>query len=81
MCSIHRALRPDGTLYVSVKFGEETTTKGDRSFTNYTLEGLEELFERSGFNILKSDFSYDVRPGREKEKMSKCDWKKSTERP
>lgn len=64
-----------GTLYASFKCGEEpasdedatTTARGGRTFTNYTLEGLRKLFENAGFTILESDYSSDVRPGREKE--------------
>ena len=44
-----------------------TIARGGRTFTNYTLEGLRKLFENAGFTILESDYSSDVRPGREKE--------------
>ena len=62
------ALVGGGTLYASFKYGEGAVEKKERSFTNFTEETLRDLFESAGFQVLETDYSLDVRPGREDEK-------------
>ena len=67
---IRKALTENGIFYASFKYGNGTTRKSNRSFTNHTTESLKELMRESGFEILECDISLDVRPGREEEKWS-----------
>lgn len=65
---INKALVPEGALYVSFKYGEGCTTKGERSFSNYTEKTIVPLLEGAGFDVLECGITTDVRPGRDDEK-------------
>ena len=64
---LRKSLCPNGIVYASFKYGEDVTRKGDRTFTNYTETTVAKLFESSGFTVLETGISTDVRPGREDE--------------
>lgn len=68
MNNIKNALKDNGVIYASFKYGEGTTSKGDRSFTNMNEEGIAQLMAGCGFEILECDISQDVRPDRNDEK-------------
>ena len=75
MAKIERALKDNGILYVSFKYGTFEGERNGRYFTDMTMERLQERLEdaakRSGRRALKvveSRITGDVRPGRESEK-------------
>jgi 2-polyprenyl-3-methyl-5-hydroxy-6-metoxy-1,4-benzoquinol methylase len=68
MLRLKRALKKDGIAYVSFKYGTEKTTKGERTFSNFTEETVKPLLENAGFEVLEYAVSEDVRPGRAGEK-------------
>lgn len=57
--NIHRVLRPGGRAVIEVPAGPELFDDYDRQlqhFRRYTLDGLTELFERSGFEIERKNY-------------------------
>lgn len=75
LAKIERALKDNGILYVSFKYGTFEGERNGRYFTDMTMERLQERLEdaakRSGRRALKvveSRITGDVRPGRESEK-------------
>lgn len=68
MQRLKRGLKKDGTIYVSFKYGTEETTKGGRTFSNFTEETVKTLLENAGFEIKECVISEDVRPDRAGEK-------------
>lgn len=65
----YNALKQDGILYASFKYGDTEAFKNERFFNNYTEEGIKELFYDLGiFRILECFVTYDVRPERADEK-------------
>jgi 2-polyprenyl-3-methyl-5-hydroxy-6-metoxy-1,4-benzoquinol methylase len=65
---LKRALKKDGVIYVSFKYGTETTVKGERSFSNFTEKTVKTLMDNAGFAIKECVVSEDVRPDRAGEK-------------
>lgn len=65
---LNKALKDDGAMYASFKYGEGTLTKGERTFSNYTLETIKPVLEQAGFDIVKCEISQDVREDRADEK-------------
>lgn len=65
---LHEALRTNGALYASFKYGEGTKIRGDRVFSDFTEESVIPLFENAGFKIVSNVVGTDSRPGREDEK-------------
>ena len=65
---LNKALKPNGKLYVSFKYGNGTKQRGERTFSDYTEESLRELLENSGFEIREAGITTDIRPGRDDEK-------------
>ncbi len=68
MQRLKRALKENGIIYVSFKYGTEETTKGGRTFSNFTKETLKKLLDDAGFEIIECAVSEDVRPDRAGEK-------------
>ena len=68
MKKLRCALKPGGTLYASFKYGEGTTTRGERQFSDFTEKSIVPLFENAGFEIVSNIVGSDSRPGREDEK-------------
>lgn len=59
----HRALKKDGILYASFKYGDVQEVRLERLFSDYHKEELEELFLKDGLFALEESFeSQDVRP-------------------
>jgi cyclopropane fatty-acyl-phospholipid synthase-like methyltransferase len=61
---IHDALCTHGVLYMSVKKGEFEGFRGERYFTDYTVDSLVSMMSRTGlFEILKTWETEDARSG------------------
>ena len=68
MKKLHNALKENGALYASFKYGEGTTLRGERKFSDFTEKSIVPLFETAGFEIVSNIVGSDSRPGRESEK-------------
>ena len=64
---IHNALKEDGILYASFKYGDGKKERGERRFIDFTEESIKPILLMSGFEIVDSGISSDIRPGRENE--------------
>lgn len=64
----HKALRKDGVLYASFKYGKNSYEKDGRSFTCFTKDKFLNLIEGLDFYYRATFETGDVRPGRENEK-------------
>ena len=73
----HRALKKDGVLYASFKYGENSYEKDGRSFTCFTRDKFLNLIEELDFYYKATFETGDVRPGRENEKWLNVILKKS----
>lgn len=62
-----RALKKDGILYASFKYGDGERMRGERSFSDFTEAQARSLFEENGFTILEFVLTGDVREGRTEE--------------
>lgn len=61
------ALKENGVLYASFKYGQgERITKG-RLFNNYQEDSLEELMVKARFSVIEIFISKDVRADRDAE--------------
>ncbi len=61
---IHDALCSRGVLYMSVKKGDFEGFRGERYFTDYTIDSLTSLISRTGlFEIIKTWETEDARSG------------------
>ena len=66
---IATALKTDGVLYTSFKYGEFEGIRNGRHFTDFTEESFELLMtEIPTFRIIEVWITSDVRPGRENER-------------
>ncbi len=65
---LHEALKTDGAVYASFKYGEGTKVRGERIFSDFTEKSVVPLFESTGFRIVSNEVGTDSRPGREDEK-------------
>ena len=66
---ISEALKPDGILYTSFKYGDFEGIRGGRYFTDLTEESLAGLMaEVPSLQIVDIWITNDVRPGREEER-------------
>lgn len=64
----HKALKKDGVLYASFKYGENNYEKDGRSFTCFTRDKFLNLIEGLDFYYRATFETGDVRLGRENEK-------------
>ena len=62
------ALKPNGIIYASFKYGEGTTIRGERQFSDFSEISIVPLFEAAGFEIVSNIVGADSRPGRGNEK-------------
>ena len=65
---MNRALKENGAIYASFKYGEGTTPRGERLFSDFSEKSIVPLFENAGFEIISVEVGPDSRPGREAEK-------------
>lgn len=70
LSKIYKALKNNGTLYVSFKYGEGVIQRDDRTFIDFTEKSIIPFLEEKGFEILDSGITTDVRSGRENEKWT-----------
>ena len=63
-----KALRHDGILYVSYKYGDEEVTRDGRLFSNYNEKSVVTLFSEQSWSVVEVWITSDVRPGRESER-------------
>lgn len=68
MHKMYTALKDDGVMYASFKYGDGTKMRGERKFSDFNEKSVVPLFENAGFRILTSEVGHDNRPGREDEK-------------
>ena len=68
MEKLYVALKPQGILYASFKYGEGEMIRGERSFTDFAEVSVKELLEDAGFVVLECFVTSDVREGRSDEK-------------
>lgn len=81
MQKICTALKPEGILYASFKYGDREEYRNSRFFHDYTRKSLEEMLSRQGqLEILDIWISDDVRGGREEEKWVNALAKKKEKR-
>ena len=68
LCKVSKALKPDGILYASFKYGSEEYEKEGRTFSNHKENDIPTLFNE-GTQLVPVEWwkSQDVRPGREGE--------------
>lgn len=64
LARLKRALKEDGILYASFKYGETEKMRGERSFSDFTEEQAKQLFFENGFEVLEFALTGDVREGR-----------------
>lgn len=74
---IHKALKENGILYASFKYGEGKRERGERSFIDFTEESIKPILIMSGFEVIDSGITSDIRPGRENEKWTNVIAKKA----
>ena len=64
-----RALKKNGVIYTSFKYGDKDSYQGDRYYTNMTENRIKDLMmEMPELRILKEWISMDVRPDKSEEK-------------
>ena len=65
---LKRALKNDGILYASFKYGDEEKVVGERFFNYFDERSLRELIIENGFKILELFVTQDVREDRSEER-------------
>ncbi len=55
-------------MYASFKYGEGTTVRGERIFSDFTEKSVEQLMNGAGFNVVERGITSDIRLGRAEEK-------------
>ena len=67
---LKRALKEDGVLYASFKYGDGEVIRQGRYFCNYNEQTMEKLMRDTGFEILELFVTEDVREDRSGEKWA-----------
>lgn len=68
MQKLHIALKGNGAIYVSFKYGEGTKKRGERTFIDFTEDSVKQLLADSNFEVIECGITSDIRPGRDAEK-------------
>lgn len=59
----HKALKPKGIMYASVKYGDREEERLHRFFSDYHMDELENVFLQDGlYHLIESFETEDVRP-------------------
>lgn len=66
--ALRAALKPDGVIYVSFKYGDSDRMKGGRFFVDMNEKSITELLTSAGMKIVECFVTGDVREGRSNEK-------------
>ncbi|WP_426348662.1 class I SAM-dependent DNA methyltransferase [Alloiococcus sp. CFN-8] len=75
---LYEALKSEGILYASFKYGDFEGLRNGRYFTDINEERLQSLLQEvRGFTVIEIWISEDVRIGRENEKWLNCIVKKA----
>lgn len=65
---LEKALKPNGIIYMSFKYGEFCGLRNGRYFVNMTEESMDEILSSAGnLRVIESWITGDVREGRESE--------------
>ena len=64
MGKLYKALKSEGAIYVSFKYGDGKMTKGERTFSNFTQNTVEKMLNEAGFEVKECGVTGDVREGR-----------------
>ena len=68
-CKMVKALKPEGVIYTSFKYGEFEGERNGRFFTDFTEESFDSFLNKiEGLSLEESWITSDVRPGRGEEK-------------
>ncbi len=70
LMKINQALKNNGVFYASFKYGNGVTLRGERNFIDFTEESIKPYLVKTGFELIDSGITTDVRPGREDEKWT-----------
>lgn len=65
---LYRALKSQGIIYASFKYGNSEEVRGERQFSDFKEDSGRELFESAGFTVLECFVTTDVRPDHSAEK-------------
>lgn len=65
---LYKALKDKGFMYASFKYGEGTTQRRERTFSDFTENSVKKLMEDAGFKTIECGITSDIRPGRAEEK-------------
>lgn len=65
---LKHALKDNGILYASFKYGEEEKVVGGRLFSYYNEQSLRGIMKKNGFEVLEVFATQDVRESRNEEK-------------
>ena len=68
MLKVSEAIKPDGILYMSVKYGNSERIDGERSFSDYTEAEIPWLMKDTGLEVVEHWLSHDVRLDRDSDK-------------
>ncbi len=68
MQKLRTALKDNGAIYVSFKYGEGTKQRGERTFSDFTEDSVRNLLADSNFEVIECGITSDIRPGRDAEK-------------
>ena len=64
-----RAIKPDGYIYTSFKYGEFQGYRGDRYYTDFTEKSFNDfIIDIDNIQLVEEWISSDVRPGRSNER-------------
>ncbi len=77
---LRNALKPNGILYVSFKYGTGSKLRGERSFIDYEENAIREVLQAEGFSVVECGITTDVRPGRGDEKWINAIAKRNEQR-
>ena len=58
---MERALKKDGVIYASFRYGEMEGLRGDRYFTDMNEEKLQDLISHTNLSVVKTWISNDIR--------------------
>lgn len=63
LCKFHKALKPDGIMYASFKYGNKEENRLERFFSDYEIDELERIFLHNGlFKVIETFKTQDARP-------------------
>ena len=60
-----KALKEDGIMYCSFKYGDFNGVRNERFFVDLTEDSLKSILKETQFKILEIKITYDVRPSRD----------------